>query len=613
MKKSIVLILWMTIFILSFSQSEHPRGIITAEQLQFIKLKGYTPLQNSMLRDINASRLYLQNKYDSGNISMGEISELALYKAYLVLLDDDTFYVPQIYKHFEEFVLDSILYDASSFGLSRAHVLKKMAIIYDFTANYLTFDQKVKMSEKLLELIINVSSSMGYEGNYAIESNWMGVRYGSIVLATAVFDEFKLKNNKSRANPYLWEARRRLEEHMNVFFTPQGWCIESMSYQGYDWSYTIPAFIALQNMYGKGFFNIPTFAPNVSESLRAMTASTVNIINENYRGIQADFADDDPMVGSTVFPFGMAILSENQYPPLAWMHNYLYDSTLEKNSRELLIYHFLYFNETVKPVNPSVFGWNMYTDTTNGVLIYRNRFKNEQDIVAAILATQLKMQGHSGPDNLSFRIIGLGNLWVVGAGRTGFVAGQTNLFPSKPTETTKGNNALGIMHSCVVDPNGIVYTKMSGSCMGVEKHQRSFYICYDSILTGCPATFIVNDSSNNGKIWRINTPEFNKVNILSNGFALISPEGDIMRFTVLNTKKAIIDTGMVRYGGTTEWQNHGIWFKAKNYTKNRWIDIACDKNIVVVITLAAKGKQHPSIGFKSKSREVLIGNKKIKL
>jgi hypothetical protein len=90
-------------------------------------------------------------------------------------------------------------------------------------------------------------------------------------------------------------------------------------------------------------------------------------------------------------------------------------------------------------------------------------------MIVAFTAPLKRIRGHKGPDNLTFRIIGLNNLWVTGAGRTGQIAGQTNLFSSKPGK--RDGSPEGSIESRSFKAwkeRAIFYSSAEGSCMRVK-------------------------------------------------------------------------------------------------------------------------------------------------
>lgn len=198
--------------------------------------------------------------------------------------------------------------------------------------------------------------------------------------------------------------------------------------------------------------------------------------------------------------------------------------------------------------------------------IFRNRFKDENDIVALTYAAQVKGKGNKSFDSNTFRIIGLGTLWIIGAGRTNLAAGQSNLFPYfEETPAQSENRAVQLLKYKFNPANGAGYSLMKGSCMNVENHQRLFVADYDT----AQAAFVVKDKSDNGAIWRINTPEFNEVKIIESGFILTAPNGNTLKATILGAKK--IRIGTQRHGGDTERLNNGIVYHNKRYDYSTWI------------------------------------------
>ena len=135
---------------------------------------------------------------------------------------------------------------------------------------------------------------------------------------------------------------------------------------------------------------------------------------------------------------------------------------------------------------------------------------------------------------MSFRINGLGNIWVIGAGRTSQIAGQTNLFPATPEDKQGPPDEIGESTDFKTGKKGnSFYASATGSCMGTVNHKRTITVSFPSENK---AEIKVSDRSENGKIWRLNTPEFNDVQVLKNGFILIAPNGAKMKVTAPGNK-----------------------------------------------------------------------------
>lgn len=217
-----------------------------------------------------------------------------------------------------------------------------------------------------------------------------------------------------------------------------------------------------------------------------------------------------------------------QHGVIKWMHDYLADSFGDPDERGYSMYSLLYYSPETKAINPQKAGWLNFHDKEQGIVIFRNQFNDANDIVATYTATAKRVRGHQGPDTNTFRLIGLGVPWIIGAGRTGQIAGQTNLFPSHSETAEKGDGQLGRLLDYQYHDNGSGFAFGAGSCMGVKGHKRYFAADY-SAATGAEAVIIVSDSSLNGKRWRLSTPEFNKVDLPEDGFLIKAPNGSTLK------------------------------------------------------------------------------------
>jgi hypothetical protein len=119
--------------------------------------------------------------------------------------------------------------------------------------------------------------------------------------------------------------------------------------------------------------------------------------------------------------------------------------------------------------------------------------------------------------------------------------------------------------------------------MGVTNHKRKIYVDFNDENS---AIVKVIDTSDNGEIWRLNTPEFNEVEILKNGFILTAPNGSKMKVTAPQNQIAgKISVSKVKYGGSTTDHNNGIGFGDKYWNYNTAIDIPCFGDIEIRMEL----------------------------
>jgi hypothetical protein len=357
------------------------------------------------------------------------------------------------------------------------------------------------------------------------------------------------------------------------------------------------------------------FVPEAINTMHGIMTSTVYIQHKGIKGMQADLSDDDLTFSTSgVLGMSLALYPEEQLGALKWMHDYLIDpDDYPANDDGHLFYSILYYPEEIAAQNPAEIGWLNYHDPEQGIVISRNRFQDENDVVSTYNARATRIRGHAGPDANTIRLIGEGVPWIIGGGRTGLTAVQTNLFPAQGATPRKDSKGLGTLHEYYF-PNDSpdAYAVGSGSSVGTKDHQRILYISY-SEEAGASAVVVSREQSTNGKRWRINTPEFNQLTEMKNGFLLTAPNGATMQVQFLEPNAPLrIESGKVRYGGETERHNAGIWCQEKPYTHSRFIDVYCKGNVNAVISLQSSGKKHPEVSS-SADGKVKVGEKEIAL
>ena len=188
------------------------------------------------------------------------------------------------------------------------------------------------------------------------------------------------------------------------------------------------------------------------------------------------------------------------------------------------LYSVLYYPVDVPAQNPArgpTQGLN-YTDKSHGIAIFRNRYADENDIVFLVNGHARQPQGcHGGPDTDTYRLIGLGSAWVVGSGRTGDANGQSNLFPGTPSAKPPGG--LGQLKLADFLPDGGGTALTVGSCMGTLNQKRVAGVDYSG-KSGAAGVVVMAETSDNGAIWRLNTPEFNTLTTDGNTFLGYDPD-----------------------------------------------------------------------------------------
>lgn len=496
-------------------------------------------------------------------------------------------------------------------GLTRAALLRSVATAYDLCYDAWPADLRSRTSQALFETARSLHSLMGTEANFALESNWMGVRYAAVLYALCISDYTgRVSGRQSEKQLMIWDAGERLRDHIKANMNPNGWSGESLGYHYYSWSFIAPALMAYEH-HGLGRGKALAILAPYCKNVIATHATVIAYIRgrASFRALKPDFSDDNVGVRPEFFLQAFRIYPDSLQAPLRW----LADAIGDEGNEEAIFYKLAWYPFHTAPVNPASAGWLHTVEPAQGAIAFRNRFQDSTDIIAAFTTTAKRIRAHQSGDNLSFRMMGLDNIWVVGGGRTGLKAGQPTVFATdsiSPKDRYQGG-AIGQLPQHGFYPQGGGYALGNGSCMGVNDHQRFFEVLYDSATTGAAAVLRLHDRSANGKTWRLTTPEWNKVTTLTDGFLITAPNGATLKATVLQAGALpVVRTSSVNYNGTTVENASGIPYKGIQYPKITAIDVSMQQEITVILTLQPAGKAHPAIKVNA-SQILQVGKKQL--
>lgn len=599
-------------FLVNTTAAEHPKGLISSGDLAALRQKaGIAPFKQvvQVMRD---HELWLRDN----QVSVYDQEGLVRLRTYLYTFTSEEGWAASCYSAIEALSEDTVfLKNPMSFGLTRAALLRSLSQAYDFCYQGWSEQQRVFVADLVFDLMQSVNANMGPLSNNKLESNWMGVRYGSVLFAAIVLND-SLNASMGRRellNAYKWDTQERLRDHVQASYTPGGWFVESMGYQFYDGSFVWPALIAFQNSLSEGGIQFAEWVPGMLQGYRQNVTGTVAINTGRGMGIKADLADDNPMAGFHGWAFWQRLLPAGNQEAVRWMHRYLLDPEAFRNRSPDLFYSVLYAHDPSDGYNPASGGFLNYCEPGQGVVMFRNQFRDSTDIIATFNTSSKRYKGHAGPDNLTFRLTGLGNIWAVGGGRTGDPTGQTNLFPlEEEIPTGKGWPEGDLDRYRFEGGDGSGYAIGSGSCLGVHRHRRLLLADY-SERSGVKAVFVVRDHSLNGAVWRMHTPGFNRVELVADGVMVYAPNGSTLKISVPGMAEPEIHLRSVRYGGSTQRHNPGIFFNGRAWYDNHLIDIHCEREILVVMTLQPAGSAHPGISGHQQSKSIKVGQQRIKL
>jgi hypothetical protein len=222
-------------------------------------------------------------------------------------------------------------------------------------------------------------------------------------------------------------------------------------------------------------------------------------------------------------------------------------------------------------------------------------------------------RGHNGPDALSFRIAGLDTLWAVGGGRYGkkvggmdaYLRNMNTLYPGDPDGPISTSEQSGrLVGNPVARPDGGGYAvaRIAQNNVGVKNHQR-WFIADHSPASGAEASYVVCDTSDDGRFWQFCTLETNKITTKDNTFTITNASGDMLRGTVLYPAGPVKFTTGVRDRGSDVGEvkrNNFVHFSSE------------DGTYLVVMTLVKKGRTPPVVALqgtvgKAPAAKIAIG------
>ncbi len=570
------------------ADAEHPRLLVAATDIQKIRDRVKQEPYASMVKAIQKQLADAKEPKDAGALMY---DDQAVDEASMFVLTGDKTAAAAAEKIVLAMVNDKDFWNnPGSKGLTRAGGALRAALAYDLCYEAWPESTRTLVSQKLRLAADQMMKGMGAGANTQLANNWQAVRYGAAGLAFLGSDE--AGGVEAAKNAF-----EHLKRHLNANLGGNGWNPEGIGYTQYPWQFTGPFGIAAQRA---GLGDLRQEVKRAGLTFWATYAGTINIPRVDGVGLRSDLSDDHPVwSGEGTAGLGFWYAPASQIAGMRFMYDYLCGPNGDKSWDSKAhggLYSILYYPVDTPAKNPAeVEGLGLnYTDKSAGIAIFRNAFKDENDIVALVNGHGRQPVGcHGGPDTDTFRILGLGGCWAVGSGRTADSAGQTNLFAGKPpAKQPKGESNLGKLDSIdfAKDGGGVAVT--SGSCVGVTNQRRVFAVDFSG-KSGATAVFVSAETSDNGAIWRLNTPEFNEITSSGNNFTLKGPTGSTLIATVISPGKVTFRTGTFERGGGAG--HVGYPYRGTKYINNKWIEFDCDKTVLIVMTLQPKGTDAPKV------------------
>lgn len=479
---------------------------------------------------------------------------------------------------------------------------KSVAMVYDWCYGAPSWDAafSAEVSAALIAQGNVIADSGGTEQNTNSASNWQGLRGSSAVLCFLASDD---PFTSTRYTNMYNKTRNYLRDNLGTDPLSRGWNIEGIGYLGYPYAAVMPAVIAAQR--DNAANDIAGPLPAMDYALWTQYAATVRFLRgDQVWLLHPDFGDDNATADDAngAYGFAFAFSHPDLIPGLQYWYQRLL--TPEPNwdyTRAGTIFSILYYPEGVTETPPlDIPAWrDGFIDTGgNGYFTYRNQYEDETDMVAQMYLKLRGNKGHSGPDALSFRILGLNTAWAVGGGRYGlktngqdvFWRSQNTLYPVDPDSTLSTNgNSGSVVGTPAVTPagDGHVVSQISRNNVGTTNHKRWFASDY-SRDAGVEAVYIIADRSDDGFYWQFNTLDENTISATSDGFLVTGMDGTTLKGTVVYPQGDYTTTIGSRPRGSKFC--YGLYGENNNFFHLRG-----SGDYLVVLTVAKADQTHPPV------------------
>lgn len=483
-------------------------------------------------------------------------------------------------------------------GLTSDMVGSRVAFCYDLCHGAPSWDAQFSatVSKKLKEMGDMIYRHGGAEQNRDPASNWQGIRFATAGLIYLACDKetpaADLNTCHSRVTRYLTENLGGKES--------MGWNIEGLGYNYFPMgNYVGPFGIAIKR-------HDPQLDLAALPQVRMTYWTAYAALMKAMGGLHPDFGDDNPGTnGEGTYAQAFHYAPPELLPGILWWYERMFGAAgngTHDHVRGGTLWAILFHpGDKVKPQDPlDIDAWRaaMADPQGNGYVLFRNRYRDEDDLCAMVYAKLRGAKGHNGPDALSFRIQGLGTAWAVGGGRYGpktngqdvYWRSQNTLYPVDPDDKLATNKNAGKFTTTPVittDGGGSAVMEISSSNLGVADHKRRF-LADHAADTGAAAAYLVCDTSGNGAFWQFCTIESNRIETDGNTFTVTAGNGASLKATVLHPASVSFKTGTRPRGSNF-----------LDISNNRFVHCANpDGDYLVVMTVVPKGAAHPQVQAK---------------
>lgn len=491
-----------------------------------------------------------------------------------------------------------------------------------------------RVRRKLKAQADRIYTDGGTEQNRNPASNWQNNRFASAGLIYLAIEESLEDREHGRIEGSIEKVATYLVENMGDSPESRGFNIESLGYTMYPWSFTGPFLIAAEN---NGFSRATEAAPAAAGyALWTVYSVTARIPNlwPGYLGIKPDFGDDsNHHRGEGSYGMAFYFCPPFLHPGLRYWYDRMVgasgDRTWDRKPFGTL-FSLLYYPDEVEPSPPGkIREWRnaMLETGGNGYFSFRNRYEDENDLIAMVYGKFRGNKGHNGPDALSFRIIGLGHPLAVGGGRYGpkinaadtgrrqdaYLRSMNTLYPVDPENELTISGESGRLVDApqrFPDGGGSVSLHIERNNVDTLGHTRRFLADY-SDQSGAAATYVISDTSENGHWWQLCQvdldPAVDAVTAGGTSFLIENPDGSSLKGTVLYPE------GLLNWKSGTRIRGSSYGLGGERFNENEYVHFQSeDGNYLVVLTVCGPDSPHPEVASlagtgANRGRQVRIG------
>ncbi len=620
-----ILMSWLIVFIPLAAQAEenHPRLFINQERINQIQWAIQVP-QSHHQQAFSALKSRVEQKdwrvydfdHNDGNWNYAR-SYLAKEAAFLFLLTNNREYAQVAYKALEAIYnepdSDNRLPD-KGYGLSRATVGRNIAIAYDWSYHGLTLQQRDYVKAKIN---IALDAWLDYQHvnlrNPLMASNWVAVcRGGELVMMLAIYAE------ENRSNRYR-QLKEWLKTHLSNGYGELGLSQEGIGYTGYAGIFLLPAVYALRSV---GDTELDSYFQNLDFWKLIMYAGAFLMDENTEREFLQSGVSHSGIIDEGWASLLLASVSPRQLP----FYRYFYDYHMGVHApgtpsekfderRGATVWSLIYYPESAPSFDPTGIYSPAMSDRKRGAYFFRNRWKDENDILLSIMA-DLDHHGNAWDQSEAFQLglLAYQSRFIGGPGKERkpalysslLVDGQANI-KGKNTGQQKLFASFSDGGYAIVDGG----EKYAG--LGLSNVQRHLLVKFNQNTGTAIITTLdkIKDDETHDYTWQLNLgDEKNDGGIIST----VSRENNLNIFVLRGQNNSYLKGWIIHQNPVTVGSGDPLQVQVSGSNTNIWIVMMLGQGIPPVATVEGTGMEtqlkidNIVIDYNSQSDRLSISN-----